>query len=138
MGGGLGAKFGRQAGNAKRVTNKIFFTDAQDAHPTQPAVQPDAGGDQGNQDQQEVLAEVHHVEEVETQEEGAVGGQVEGAEGGEEEEDKGEDDEEDDGQDPDDLDEMIASGQIKLKASVKRVTGTTSQVGSVHLSGSSG
>ena len=65
-------------------------------------------------------------------------GQVEGAEGGEEEEDKGEDDEEDDGQDPDALDEMIASGQIKLKASVKQVTSTTSQAGSVHLSGSSG
>ena len=138
MGGGLGAKFGQQVGNGKWVTNKIFFTDAQDAHPTQPAVQLDAGGDQGNQDQQEVVAEVHHVEEVETREEGAVGGQVEGAEGGEEEEDKGEDDEEEDGQDPDALDEMIASGQIKLKASVKQVTSTTSQAGSVDLSGSSG
>ena len=123
--------FGWQAGNSKRVTNQIFFTDVQDAQGGQAPVQPDVAAAEDNQAHQQVTAEVHH-EEVETQGEE----ELEGAVGGEnvEEEDK-EDEEEDD---VDAVDKLIASGQIKLTASVKRVISVLWQAGSVDLSHQAG
>ena len=71
--------FGQQALNGKWVTNQIFFTDAQDTQGGQAPVQPDVAAAEDNQAHQEVTAEMHHEEEVETQGEdeleGAVGGE---------------------------------------------------------------
>ena len=63
---------------------------------------------------------MHHEVEVETQDEGDTEGAV-GGENVEEDQDNEEDEEEDD---DDTMDNLIASGQIKLKASVKQVIGT--------------
>ena len=110
--------FGQQVGNGKQVTNKIFFTDAQDAQGSQAPVLPDVKDAEDDQTQQQVIADVHHEVEVETQD----NGDTEGAVGGENIEEEDQNDEEDEEEDDDDaVDELITSGQIKLKASVKRV-----------------
>ena len=112
--------FGGQAGNGKWVTNQIFFTYAKDAQGGQAPVQLDVAAVEDNQAHQQVTAEVHHEEEVETQGED----ELEGAVGGDNVEKEDKEDEEDEEEDDDDaLDELIASGQIKLTASVKRVIG---------------
>ena len=100
-------------GNGKRVPNKIFLTDARHAQ------EPQGSEDVVQGDQQEVVAEVHHEEEVE---EGAVGGQD--LEIDEDPEDQ-EDEEEDKEKDKDDtIDDLVASGHIKMvsKWVVKWVT----------------
>ena len=113
--------FGWQAGNGKWVTNQIFFTDAQDTQGGQAPVQPDVAAAEDDQAHQQVTAEVHHEEEVETQGEE----ELEGAVGGE-------NDEKEDN--VDELDKLITSGQIKLMASIKRVISVLWQVGRVDLS----
>ena len=74
--------------------------------------------------EQVAVAQVHHEEEAEEGE-----GQGEGAEGGEEEDQEEQDDqgkedkeEEDEDDEDDNIDDLIASGHIKLKVSFKRVT----------------
>ena len=112
-------------GDGKWVTNKIFFTDAKDAQGGQAPVQPDVAAAEDDQTHQQVTAEVHHEEEVETQNEEETEGTV-GGENVEEEDEDNEEDEEDEEEDKDDaLDELIASGQIKLKASIKWVIGAS-------------
>ena len=92
------------------------------------------GGD-GQGDDQAVVPEVHHEEEVESQEEeGAVGGQ----ELEDDKEDNGEDEDDKDEDEDDAVDELIASGQIKLKASCKWVMVRAYQAGRVDLGGRSG
>ena len=95
--------FGRPVGNGKRVTKQIFFTYAKDAQGGQAPVQPDVAAAEDDQAYQQVTAEVHHEEEVETQGED----ELEGAVGGENVEKEDEDEEEDD---DDALDKLIASG----------------------------
>ena len=89
-------------GNGKQVTNKIFFTDAGHAQEPQGREDVAQGGQEGAQegDQQEVVAEVHHEEEVE----GAVGGQ--------DVEDK--DDEEEEDEEDNVIDKLVTSGHVKM------------------------
>ena len=68
-------------------------------------------------------AQVHHEEEVED-EEGAVGGQDEDEDEEDDEDDEeGEDDEQEEEEgDGDAVDNLVASGHIKIKVKLKRVT----------------
>ena len=91
-------------GNGKRVTNEIFFTDTGHAQEPQGGEDMAQGAQEG--DQQEVVADVHHEEEVE----GAVGGQD--VEDKDDEEEDEEDNEEDKGDNV--IDELVTSGHIKM------------------------
>ena len=103
-----------QAGNGKRVTNKIFLTDA--GHAQEPKGSEDVaqrGQEEAQEgDKQEVEVEVHHEEEVE----GAVGWQEleEPENKDDEEEDKDEDELDKEDKEDDVIDKLVTSGHIKM------------------------